>query len=697
MPEMSAVYLHNSLYNQEAIEGRPNFPHSRNLSTVSSATLQTSTTLHEPLLPYNNRGAPQESYFDVRSRNTRPDLTGHDNPFGDKTIVQDERQGFLSSLRRRPLSGMRWLKIGLDVVIGAWALYNAIRYFLAFTIYRSASGETVALALGICAGLSFAFLSCAIAFSAFRAKLLQHGISYATISTVYWSLTYLSLLFLFAPAAANLAFVFAWRNASDVQLRPRLRCGVDIDIVWSTTERVCKTDTAAWGVWVAVSSLRLAITSAVFLGYQFVLYKLSRTPDLLAQRFRGKHRVNPSDVWSGSQTVLTPPGAGGVPFPSAPSALVQSQPGNPSTSSLSSRTKYSTTHRQLTRSRSSGLYAEAQGSSIGGSAGGLPAVLEDDGVVGFSERFTALISEIERETEAGLDFARSEESASKHTGDLSEEEEEVEDQLQYTRRRLDTDDQNANDGDEDDNDDFYGGARRVAPALGFNEFGQPYPPDQDYPMMNGYVRRMPTIESMGSREIGSSVGGSSILGMRGGDVDKRGSMQTNKSLSLSRPGTRNGNARGSWGMYSDFSFAGSEPPSRANSLSAQVERLAAMGVLGGGGSGSSSGHTSEMGELGEGVTSVRRVSRGRTKTPDSPLGKEVFGLGVPGGGYADSTGGSRSTELSYFTATTGSAKSKMPVDGVEEEVPPIPTVTSSGFSMSTGSTVAPPPPPKDIL
>ncbi|KAJ2931808.1 hypothetical protein H1R20_g5286, partial [Candolleomyces eurysporus] len=300
----------------------------------------------------------------------------------------------------------------------------------------------------------------------------------------------------------------------------------------------------------------------------------------------------------------------------------------------------------------------------------------DDSIASFSERFASLVSEIDRETEAALEFARSEETSSRHTlesplsgrrgggGDGSDDE--LEDNPAYTHRPLHSPGANA---DDDDDDDFYRGGEPsstssrprvpVPPSLGYNEFGQPYPPDEDYQMFDRFIKRMPTIESMGSRELGSA-GTASLLSARDANHDgnnKRGSLQTNKSHNTnnSRPPTRNA-PRGSW-VGSEFSFnsgtSASEPSSRTNSLSFQVEKLAAMGFLGGGGS--SSGHgTSEYGELLDvGHPGVRRV------IPESPLRTE-FGapdsLTAPERPYSSATNRSGSTDVSYFTATTGSAK-----------------------------------------
>ena len=97
----------------------------------------------------------------------------------------------------------------------------------------------------------------------------------------------------------------------------------------------------------------------------------------------------------------------------------------------------------------------------------------------------------------------------------------------------------------------------VFPALGYNEFGLPYPPDQNVRVLNGYIRRMPTIESMGSGEVGSSMGASSN---RAGESIFTSSR---RNTLLSRHST-------------DYDAPISEPPSRPNSLSARAELLVGL-------------------------------------------------------------------------------------------------------------------------
>lgn len=129
MTSMSAVSLHNSIYYRDSTDGRPNFAHSRNLSTVSSATLLTNTTLHsqptEPLLPHNSH--PQGSDDHVVSRTTRTHFAPkREHDFQNSTAPSSEERDIRSILRRKPLRAMRWLKTGLDVVIGEFLMASSV-------------------------------------------------------------------------------------------------------------------------------------------------------------------------------------------------------------------------------------------------------------------------------------------------------------------------------------------------------------------------------------------------------------------------------------------------------------------------------------------------------------------------------------------------------------------------------------------
>lgn len=166
----------------------------------------------------------------------------------------------------------------------------------------------------------------------------------------------------------------------------------------------------------------------------------------------------------------------------------------------------------------------------------------------------------------------------------------------------------------------------VFPTLGYNEFGLPYPPDQNVRMLNGYIRRMPTIESMGSGEVASSMGGASS------------NRAVESILNSSRPPTRNTLlSRHS----TDLDSPNSEPPSRPNSLSARAELIVGLSSV--------PNNVSEHGELLGRTSPVAR----RLSTPISYVDQTVSSSD-----FTSSTATSGTS--SYQTATSEPSSLRSP-------------------------------------
>lgn len=294
------------------------------------------------------------------------------------------------------------------------------------------------------------------------------------------------------------------------------------------------------------------------------------------------------------------------------------------------------------RSQSSFLSNETPTKSMG--LGRPPQLDSDDG---HHDHFQSLINQISQETDYAMEFASSDHTPSiepsqdrggpspapSHPPGLA---------ASYSTQDMHYE-SDEDDDDHDTNDRFHGNHDNifnlppVPPTLGYNEFGLPYPPDEDMRILNGFIRRMPTIESMGSGEITTSITGSNRPG---------GSMYTS-----SRPPTRNTLLSFTSSIEQDI--PGSTPPSRPNSLSARAEILA-------GRTASSQNGASEHGELlGRPDTTMRRVS-----SPTSYLESPTVG----GAGDTYSSHGSHGTTMSYHTATTGSSS---------DSYPPLPTQPKS--------------------
>ena len=154
----------------------------------------------------------------------------------------------------------------------------------------------------------------------------------------------------------------------------------------------------------------------------------------------------------------------------------------------------------------------------------------------------------------------------------------------------------------------------LPPSVGYNEFGQPYPPEEPLPILNGYIRRMPTIESIGSREIGSIGSTVSI------NKEPRITGSARSTLTFDRPPTR---------PLSFSEATNSGASSRPNSFGLRAELLASLGGA------------TELGELLD--------NKGRREEEDRPnQSSDMIHLDV-----SNNPSASRST-MSYYTANSGS-------------------------------------------
>lgn len=163
-----------------------------------------------------------------------------------------------------------------------WAIFNTVRYFIAFAIYMSTTeGQAISLALGTSTSLSLAFAVCTYILLLFQSRLLVHRVRLRTLLAVQARLQYISSFLLLAPAIINLVFLILWRNTSNSELDFAQRCQLDIDIVWSVSTNECNKSPASWGVWVGLSSGRVAVTLIVIVCiHLFCLYIYSDNASL---------------------------------------------------------------------------------------------------------------------------------------------------------------------------------------------------------------------------------------------------------------------------------------------------------------------------------------------------------------------------------------------------------------------------------
>ncbi|KAF7759710.1 hypothetical protein Agabi119p4_11405 [Agaricus bisporus var. burnettii] len=612
---MAALYLHNAIFTPDPSEisrSSSIFPHSRNVSTATATTLHANASeqshTREPLL--HSTTSESWAYADPFSRQAtlfnepgRLEWGTHPPFLGDPPTLRETKIFWEKKIRKR-MRRLRYLMRLLEVIFGGWAIYNTTRYFLAFTKYDSVEGQHVSLALGISTSVSFALLAAAVCLKFFKLHLLMHAVPLRLVTIMIVSFLGLSSTMLITPAIVNMAMLFVWRSRSDHELSTETRCQVDIDVVWSSSRQSC-TEPYGWSAWMALSATRLGLTAILIVFYYAFLVAYERTR-------RSTKWVNPAYLQvgrrSGSIHLMPSPEIAQVSSNHDLAIPILHQEASHSTMISTSPSRKTSLH--ISRSSVSVITTSESHTKYA------PSVELDSGTeyetMGISDRFRSIVSQINHETNHAVALARSD-----HSSDSSSSSHPSNDQA-YA---------------------FY--PPPIPPSIGYNEFGQPYPPEEAIPILNGYIRRMPTIESMGSREIASTNRGSSV---NSGSILDRFASPSN-----SRSQTR-----------ISFYLSGSEPPSRPNSLSQR-----AIGNSNGVGSGTNGmEHSSEVGEL-------IPVSNERRSSPSSPLSQTVFDLSTSSsstGGQGTNSQSSRGSSIptAYYTATIGSMSSDVP-SSVEEK------------------------------
>ncbi|KAJ6492815.1 hypothetical protein C8R47DRAFT_422615 [Mycena vitilis] len=642
---MAALYLHNSIWVPDAADTpQGHSPHGR---TTSSATLQTLSIsdLSHPTQPLLHSSTSESvAYLDLLSRQPDHPNAPRGSPrglsFGGDPTTMRERKGFMEQIVRRRLRRLKATMAVLEVIMAGWSIYTTVRYFLAFAIYPSSTGgQITSIVLAAASLVTCAVLLAAAVIPLLQTYLLGQNFSITVLLSVRMALRYASSFFLFATAAVNFVLVFAWRTSSDSALNMGNRCVVDVDVVWSIRSHpTC--NPPPWGAWLALAIARLLVTTGILVTYHLALasYRHTRRPSL--------HHHRPS---SGSDSAfLGSPPMSGTPLPTSPTHKHNQQPssstlGSGSRPTLDRRSslrssRASSMHRHPSPSADNTRLPPISDSPRSSHDGGLQefdpyadlpplptqaavstpsaASESDRELYNFVDRFRTLVSQISQESEEAAYLGGGNDGASSSASTTSTPQ------------------------------SAYLTDPAFRAVVGYDEFGRPYPPDDHVRILNSYIRRMPTIESIGSREMGTSVAASSLY--------RAASQHT-----LSRPPTRAMTDRDA------YSNNGSEPPSRAGSLT-----FAAAEIIG------------AVPELGELVDRVRRAGSIGSSTTHSHSG----------GTTGPTTGGtSVSGATSYFSASPlHTPIVEEPLEGLLPAPPPPAQPPSHSMPSPTPSLPLPP-------
>ncbi|KAF8486830.1 hypothetical protein DFH94DRAFT_687302 [Russula ochroleuca] len=561
--------------------------HSRQMSSLSMTTFTTtSQSQHYPSEPLLH--GPERTEPPSRHHVHHPDPASQAKDYWERSNARRVRrwglfQGVLLS------------------ILGSWACYTTVRYFIAYGIYRSNARRSAALPLGISSSLSLLFVI-ALAVS-FVLPYLRCPQSRSQSISLHHALLFLLSFFLIAPAVVNLVLVCVWRHVgSDLSLRGR--CHWDVDAVWGGVGGQCVPHAPAWGVWLTAAILRLALTVTALVVYHIGSrrYRVCRWPPSyrpedvrkvdpveIPQMVQGDAPNRPSPVLHSfvhrssdfPQRSLSSRMAAIPELSDAPNQENNEQenagPDSSGSSTLSgeesnhrSAESGATPPKSLRRTKSS---RDAHAASSSSRHAALVSNVGEGELQGFAEQFRALVDQVSRELEEARNLEyNSEINRDSRTPPL--------------HHVLDT----------------------HTPYMSIDEFGREVPSEESIAVLGGVIKRMPTIESVGSREF-ASLRSATLLNGNGGAGMGSASIATSSSAASSRPPTG--------ATIASFNDAASvsQPSSRSNS----IHRLRTP---------------SELGEL------VRDALRARGQSRPLPGARPGSGgsLSGSGSGAAESVG-----------------------------------------------------------
>lgn len=484
------------------------------------------------------------------------------------TFWNDEPGPDSPSSPRSPSRRLFVVKVVVEAVLGIWAVYGAVRYL--YTYGTVQENHVISLALGICSALAASFILAACVFSTSLGRYLQEeGVSRLVIRRLRLTLRNVAAILLFAPAVANFALVLLWRTGAGE------RCNLDVDVVWFLRSGNCKPK--AFGVWLGLAILRLVLTLILIVLYILLSYRQSVRPsrkslegvassvNIASETRATRHRSDLSQSTYQSSSGRPLSSSSGPPLTTPPLGLYKhasSRVSRPlSASTVSQQDLYTDNPESSATStvplqpdnpqRASsppGLHSIPEGFGTAGPA--LSPTIDEQQLNAFAEQFRSLVAKITRDTAEGLDLSSPDTSPNLprtrsriRTGPPSAPSSGAATPQTYARGSLgvphpfsgsyaeaeefnpyerDTSFDSDSSGEEDIYPHLAGvpGARYTfTPG-----FGDPVPystlpstqqqQQEHIRILGSYVRRMSTIESIGSRERMSMYSTSSFGALR---------------------------------------------------------------------------------------------------------------------------------------------------------------------------------------
>ncbi|TRM63174.1 hypothetical protein BD626DRAFT_34161 [Schizophyllum amplum] len=485
---MAALYLHNAIFSPTS-DG-PNLSPSGSGSEISHDRARTNSTATltpsasenshptEPLLRAETNEAL--AYLELLSR--QPKHPNAPPPPWDTALSLEgdplgasERNAYREHAARRRLRRLRWMKSGLEVIFVAWSVYTAVRYFLALAQYRGTVPRALSAAMGTCMSVCAACMLLNLGLCAMHAGLILRAVALDNVARWENVIAYVGSFLLVVPTVVNLALVPTWRNSPDVEVSIAFRCHLDVDVLWAVGGSC---ESPSWVAYIGLAVGRVLVTIGIVALYQRVVAMQHLGSSLRTRN----HQPIMTEM---AQTPVS------TPFTDLPSPRRRSRLQKTSSKNAVDR---NSNQRHSVASASTRSPSPSDEDSEEVITPRASHTEHDQELRSFAERFRTLMAEINEETEDAIVYARPD-SALGYASNITPD----------GRSSSDSEFLHGRNGEFDPYvfDASYQPhpLSSGTPFIGRDEFGRPYPPDGVVRVLNGYVRRMPTIESLGSREF----------------------------------------------------------------------------------------------------------------------------------------------------------------------------------------------------
>ncbi|KAL1742059.1 hypothetical protein HDZ31DRAFT_21908, partial [Schizophyllum fasciatum] len=497
---MAALSLHNAIFAPATSDGpslspsASNSEHSHDRArSASTPTLTPSAgeNAHptEPLLRAETGEAL--AYLELLSRQPKhpdapPDAWGKALSLQGDPASPGERKVFWERAARRRLRRFRWIKLALEAIVAVWTVYTVVRYFMAFSHYEGTAPRALTAAMGACATVGAAFMMLNMSLCVAMPSQLVPTVSWNGLLRLESVAAYAGSVLCTVPTIVNLVLVNLWHLSPDVDVSLSFRCHLDVDVLWAVGGSC---EPPRWEVYLGLAVMRLVLTLVIAAVYLRIIYKFQtlRRPTLTLSNLNSQ----PATAQMTQTSVTTP-------FTDLPTSRRRDRRSHGrTTSSTKTPSERSPTYRHSGTSLSTGENSPSEEDSDEVVTPRASHTDTDQELRVFAERFRTLMAEISEEADDGVAYARPD-TALGYATDLNTGEHSPTDS-EFLHGRHGEFDPYVFDATYQPHPLAPG-----APFIGRDEFGRPYPPDGVVRVLNGYVRRMPTIESLGSRECGWS-------------------------------------------------------------------------------------------------------------------------------------------------------------------------------------------------